>query len=64
MAEVVSCHAITAGNGFNPKPAHVGFVVDKVTLGQVFLVYFSFPSSFHQSSTFIHLPLTVCNGNK
>jgi hypothetical protein len=60
MAEV-SCCPITAGNGFNPKPAHVGFVVDKVTLGQVFLEYFSFPLSFHQCSTFIHLPLTIYN---
>jgi len=63
MAEVVSCHLITAGSGFNPKPAHVEFVVDKVTLEQVFLEYF-FPSSFHQYSTFIHIPLTIYNGNK
>ena len=64
MAEVVSCHPITAGNGFNPKPAHVGFVVDNVTLGQVFLEYFSSPSSVHQCSTFILLPLTIYNDNK
>jgi hypothetical protein len=25
--------------GFDPKPVHVGFVVDKVTVGQVFLQY-------------------------
>ena len=64
MAEVVSCHPITAGNGFNPKLAHVGFVVDNVTLGQVFLEYFSSPSSVHQCSTFILLPLTIYNDNK
>jgi hypothetical protein len=38
-----------------PKPgsSHVGFVVDKVALGQVFSEYFGFPcqSSFHQ---FLH----------
>jgi hypothetical protein len=33
---------------------HVGFMVDKAALGQVFSAYFSFPcqSSFHQ---FLHL---------
>jgi hypothetical protein len=35
---------------FDPKSGHVGFVVDKVALGQVFSQYFSFPCqfSFHQ----------------
>jgi hypothetical protein len=33
-----------------PGSGHVGFVVDKVALGQVFSEYFGFPcqSSFHQ----------------
>jgi hypothetical protein len=36
--------------GFKSGSSHVGFVVDKVALGQVFSEYFSFPcqSSFHQ----------------
>jgi hypothetical protein len=38
---------------FEPGSDHVGFVVDKVVLGQIFSEYFSFPyqSSFHQ---FLH----------
>jgi hypothetical protein len=36
--------------GFDPGSGQVGFVVDKVTVGQVFSEYFGFPcqSSFHQ----------------
>jgi hypothetical protein len=36
--------------GFDPGSGQVGFVVDKVALGQVFSEYFGFPSqsSFHQ----------------
>jgi hypothetical protein len=36
--------------GFDPRSDHVGFVVDKVTLGQVFSEYFGFPcqSSIYQ----------------
>jgi hypothetical protein len=39
--------------GFKPGSSHVGFVVDKVALGQVFSEHFGFPcqSSFHQ---FLH----------
>jgi hypothetical protein len=35
---------------FDSRSGHVGFVVDKVVLGQVFSEYFSFPYqfSFHQ----------------
>jgi hypothetical protein len=29
--------------GFKPGSGHVGFVVDKVALGQVFSKYFGFP---------------------
>jgi hypothetical protein len=32
--------------GFEPKSIHVGFVVDKVTLRQVFSEYFSSPCQF------------------
>jgi hypothetical protein len=36
--------------GFNPRSGHVSFVVDKVTMGQVFTEYLGFPRqlSFHQ----------------
>jgi hypothetical protein len=36
--------------GFKPGSTHVGFVVDKVALGQVLSEYLGFPcqSSFHQ----------------
>jgi hypothetical protein len=36
--------------GFEPRSGHVGFVVDKVTLGEVFSEYFGFPrqSLFHR----------------
>jgi hypothetical protein len=33
---------------FNPTSGHLEFVVDRVTLGQVFPGYFSFPCQFHQ----------------
>jgi hypothetical protein len=32
--------------GFKPRTGHVGFVVYRVALGQVFSEYFSFPSQF------------------
>jgi hypothetical protein len=32
--------------GFEPRSGHVGFVVDKVALGQVFSDYFGFPCQF------------------
>jgi hypothetical protein len=32
--------------GFEPRSGHVGFVVDKVALGQVFSEYLGFPSQF------------------
>jgi len=52
MAEAVSCHPVTTGNGFNPKPAHVGFVADKVTLE---LFFGSTSVSRHQSVSAPHL---------
>jgi len=41
---------------FNMRPIHVGFVVDKVGMGQVISEYFGFllSISFHQCLTFIH----------
>jgi hypothetical protein len=40
MSLGVSRHPLTMVVGFEPRSVHVGFVVDEVTLGQVF-----FPSS-------------------
>ena len=49
------------GSGLNPRPVHVGFVVDKRTLGQVFFQgqYFDFAISvlFHQLTIFMHSPV-------
>jgi hypothetical protein len=59
---------------FEPRSGHVGFVVDKVALGQVSSEYFSFPCQFsfhrllhihHLSSgagTIVHLVADVPNG--
>jgi hypothetical protein len=46
---------------FEAGSGHVGFVVDKVALGQVFSKYFGFPcqSSFHQ---FLHNDHHVSSG--
>ena len=58
MAQVVSRRLPTAQAMTNPSVVHVGFVVDQVTMGQVFLLVLPFPlqTSFHQSSVRIHLP--------
>jgi hypothetical protein len=50
--------------GFDPSPIHVGFMVNKVTLLQVFLriLRFLLSTSFHhQRSIFLHLALTLYN---
>jgi hypothetical protein len=46
--------------GFKPRPVHMGLVVDKVPLGQVFLEYSDFPMSslFQQWYTFVHHDLS------
>jgi hypothetical protein len=43
--------------GFDPRSGHVGFVLDKVALGQVFSEYFGFPCqfSFHRLLHIYHL---------
>jgi hypothetical protein len=38
--------AVSRRLGFEPKSGHVGFVVDKVAVGQVFSEYFRFPCQF------------------
>jgi hypothetical protein len=47
------------GKGFAPGSVHVGFEVDKVALGQVFLSFFLFSpvniSFHHRSSNSCHL---------
>jgi hypothetical protein len=41
------CHSFPPRRpGFEPGSDHVGFVVDKVALGQVFTKYFGFPCQF------------------
>jgi hypothetical protein len=53
IAQTVSRWLPTVAARVRVRTEHVGFVVDKVALGQVFSEYFSFPcqSSFHQ---FLH----------
>jgi hypothetical protein len=50
IAQAASRWLPTAAAEFEPGSGQVGFVVDKVALGQVFSEYFGFPyqSSFHQ----------------
>jgi hypothetical protein len=49
-AQAVSRWFPTVAARVRVRAEHVGFVVDKVALGQVFFEYFGFPcqSSFHQ----------------
>jgi hypothetical protein len=46
IAQAVSRQFPPRRPGFEPGSGHVGFVVDKVALGQVFPKYFSFPCQF------------------
>jgi hypothetical protein len=50
IAQDANCRFSTAAAGFDPMPIHMGFVVDKVTMGQVSYEYFGFlyQFSFHQ----------------
>jgi hypothetical protein len=50
IAQAVSRRLPTAAARVRAGSGHVGFVVDKVALGQLFSKYFGFPcpSSFHQ----------------
>jgi hypothetical protein len=53
LAQAVTRWLLTAAARVRVRAEHVGFVVDRVVLGQVFSEYFGFPcqSSFHQ---FLH----------
>ena len=42
---------------FNPRPVHVGFVVGKVVVGQVFVEYFCSSMSFHENFIPINSPV-------
>jgi hypothetical protein len=46
IAQAVSLRLPTAAALVEPRSGHVGFVVDKVALWQVFSEYFSFPCQF------------------
>jgi hypothetical protein len=46
---------------FKPGSTHVGFVVDKVAVGQVFSEYFSFPANPH-STNFSAITITYHPG--
>jgi len=36
--------------GFNPRPDHVGFVFEKVALGQLFFGTAAYPSQYHSTN--------------
>jgi len=66
-SSVVCCQVVTILSskrpGFNPEPAFLGYVLDKVAVGQLFLCVLQFhldsiiPSIFY--SCFIHLSWTL-----
>jgi hypothetical protein len=43
------------GTQFNPRSVHVGFMVDKETLGHVFTQYFDFPANSESTKFSISL---------
>jgi hypothetical protein len=47
MAQAVSCWPLTAEVRIRARVMHVGFIVDKVALGQVFLQVLRFPLSIY-----------------
>jgi len=50
--------------GFNPRALHVGFLVNKVALAQVFLEYFDFPVPIIISSVlFVTILIRRTRGN-
>jgi hypothetical protein len=57
MPQAVSCQLVTAEAGFAPSSVHVGFVVDRVALGQIFLQVFRVPLSvsFHHGSPYSYV---------
>jgi hypothetical protein len=63
MAQAVSTGLLLRSAGFASGSILVGFVVDKVTLGQVFLRVFRFPLSisFHRRSPYSYIMWVVNN---
>jgi hypothetical protein len=45
VAQAVSCWLPTAAARVRVRAEHVGFVVDKAAMGQVFSEYFGFPAN-------------------
>jgi len=43
---------------FNPRPVHVGFIEDKMAMGQLFTKYFGSPGSNIPSMLCNHPPIT------
>jgi hypothetical protein len=61
LRRLVACFPLRR-HGFSPRSGHVGFVVDRVALWQVFFEYFGFPCqfSFYQ---ILHTHLRVSSGD-
>jgi hypothetical protein len=61
IAQAISRRFSTAEARFESRSGHVGFVVDKVALGQIFSEYFGFSCqfSFHRLLCIHHLSFRV-----
>jgi len=51
----------TPRSGFSPRPVHVGFIVNKVALVQVFPWYFVFPRQDNSTNTVLYNYSLVCH---
>jgi hypothetical protein len=57
MAHAVSRRPLIAEAGFAPGSVHVGFVLDKMATGQVYLrvLRYSLSISYHRGSPYTHI---------
>jgi hypothetical protein len=60
IAQTVGRQFLRLRRVFDPRSGHVGFVVDKMALWNVFFEYFTFPANSHftDCSIFINHPIT------
>jgi hypothetical protein len=49
MAQVVTCRPLSAEDEFAGIPVHVGFVVDRVVLGEVYLQVLRYSLPYHST---------------
>jgi hypothetical protein len=63
MAQAVICQPLTVEAEFVPGSVNVGFVMDKVVLGQVYSKLFGFPFQYH-ITVFLHTHITYHLGDE